>query len=526
MAETFIFIGGWDTSIFPLKEPVSIITVYRIIYSVKKKKHSGTHTTGGSHHKTEHMSKRPAVYELTQATSKKRKTGTTHHTCSHCDYKSSNSGHFRNHWRTHSGEKPFECTTCDYKCTTKAALTIHERRHSGEKPFECKTCNKAFCQSGNLRNHLRTHSGEKPFECKTCGKAFRLSHHLTTHMMRHSGEKPFECKTCDYKCTTSSDLKTHEITHSGEKPFECTTCGKAFSLSHHLKTHERTHSGEKPFECKTCSKAFCRSGDLTTHERTHSGEKPYQCNQPNCVYRAAQKSTLMSHLKSRHDIGKLPCAFCVNEVAILESYKDNHGNHKICRTCHKRVTGRTTRVEKLTMDYLATHYGMTPASQDQKVNGVLCMNYRPDSAYESPFVTKFLEVDEHQHSNKTSYECDERRMGDLAAEIPGVPCVFIRWNPDKYVYHRQGATVDGKVVDYALTKRKCQSLHTRMEYLVAHLRKVDAVFAEWDGEDIRNLPEWVRPGRANLVVHYIYYDRDNETCARSEDVNVQFYQPI
>ena len=81
----------------------------------------------------------------------------------------------------------------------------------------------------------------------------------------------------------------------------------------------------------------------------------------------------------------------------------------------------------------------------------------------------------------------------------------IRWNPDKYVYHRQGATVDGKVVDYALTKRKCHSLHTRMEYLVAHLRKVDAVFAEWDGEDISTLPDWVRPGRANLVVHYIYY---------------------
>ena len=163
------------------------------------------------------------------------------------------------------------------------------------------------------------------------------------------------------------------------------------------------------------------------------------------------------------------------------------------------------------------------------------MNYRPDSVYESPFATKMVEVDEHQHKNKTSYECDERRMGDLAAEVRYlvssnvyrvVPCVFIRWNPDKYVYHRLGATVDGKVVDHALNKRKCQSLQTRMEYLVAHLRKVDAVFAQWDGEDIMTLPEWVRPGRANLVVHYIYYDRDNDTCARSEDVNVQFYQPI
>ena len=44
-----------------------------------------------------------------------------------------------------------------------------------------------------------------------------------------------------------------------------------------------------------------------------------------------------------------------------------------------------------------------------------------------------------------------------------------------------------------LNRRKYQLLRTRVECVGAHLRKIDAVFAEWDGEDIMTLPEWVRP---------------------------------
>ena len=159
------------------------------------------------------------------------------------------------------------------------------------------------------------------------------------------------------------------------------------------------------------------------------------------------------------------------------------------------------------------------------MQGELCMNYRPDSVYESAFVTKVLEVDENQHKYGSLYKCDERRMGDIAAEIPGVPCVFVRWNPDKYKYNRTHATVDGKIVDHALYKKRPHSLTKRMAYLKSHLEKIDAAFAAWDGLDVATLPEWVRPGQANLVVHYLYYDRDTDSCARSDGHNIRFYQP-
>jgi hypothetical protein len=172
------------------------------------------------------------------------------------------------------------------------------------------------------------------------------------------------------------------------------------------------------------------------------------------------------------------------------------------------------------MDYLAEHYQPQAVSRDQRMQGEVCTRYRLDCVYESAFRTLILEVDENQHKHGQPYECDERRMGDLASEIPGVPCVFVRWNPDKYRYNRRNATEDGKIVDHALYKRPCHPLRARLTYLKAHLEKIDAVFEAWDGVDVASLPDWVRPQRANLVVHYLYYDRDTDSCARSEGIQV------
>ena len=39
-----------------------------------------------------------------------------------------------------------------------------------------------------------------------------------------------------------------------------------------------------------------------------------------------------------------------------------------------------------------------------------------------------VEVDEFKHRG-ADYKCDERRMYDIIAKL-GVPCIFIRYNPD------------------------------------------------------------------------------------------------
>ena len=52
----------------------------------------------------------------------------------------------------------------------------------------------------------------------------------------------------------------------------------------------------------------------------------------------------------------------------------------------------------------------------------------PDIRFELFGFDLIVEVDEHAH-RYGNYECDERRMYEIVKQI-GLPCVFIRYNPD------------------------------------------------------------------------------------------------
>lgn len=60
----------------------------------------------------------------------------------------------------------------------------------------------------------------------------------------------------------------------------------------------------------------------------------------------------------------------------------------------------------------------------EKSNGHLY----PDLRWDCGWFHLILEVDEYQHRG-SDYKCDERRMMDIIAKL-GMPCVFIRYNPD------------------------------------------------------------------------------------------------
>ncbi|GBO22452.1 Zinc finger protein 43 [Araneus ventricosus] len=75
--------------------------------------------------------------------------------------------------RTEHGN--FICPECGKSVKWKSLLVEHYRTHTGEKPFPCDKCDKRFSTKYALTTHLRTHTGEKPYECPICKKAFRQS---------------------------------------------------------------------------------------------------------------------------------------------------------------------------------------------------------------------------------------------------------------------------------------------------------------------------------------------------------------
>jgi len=52
----------------------------------------------------------------------------------------------------------------------------------------------------------------------------------------------------------------------------------------------------------------------------------------------------------------------------------------------------------------------------------------PDILFDCEFYFLIVEIDEHKHRG-ANYACDERRMYDIIAKL-GMPCIFIRYNPD------------------------------------------------------------------------------------------------
>ena len=114
-------------------------------------------------------------------------------------------------------------------------------------------------------------------------------------------------------------------------------------------------------------------------------------------------------------------------------------NGRICRYCKSPAQNRLYRKSKefATIQYLKKNLPDHDFIDDGKSIGNHCHkkdknekngHLYPDVRIEFNHYNLIIEIDEFEHRG-ASYKCDEQRMYNIIANM-GIPCVFIRYNPD------------------------------------------------------------------------------------------------
>jgi hypothetical protein len=274
-----------------------------------------------------------------------------------------------------------------------------------------------------------------------------------THCVKHKTlEMSDTNKRCIYKdCITRPSFgingkKTHCAKHREEKMIsvnqkcEYKKCmvqpcyGNDGKYTHCFK-HKTTEMIDN--KNKKCAYSLCTSqapfGPLfqpKTHCFKHASKNMFFKNKPKCpcgepaYYGNINYPVHCENCKLDHEknLVESKCASCGLEYLLTED---------LCSDCgdfyKKSIRGAK---ENAVGDYLKG-FDYKILSHD-KVPDNACSKYRPDFVLDFDTYICIVEVDENQHITYPC-ECEQIRMIQLFQDFGGIPVVFIRYNPDKYI---------------------------------------------------------------------------------------------
>lgn len=108
---------------------------------------------------------------------------------------------------------------------TPKASELQQNEAYRVNPNKCPICNRLLSCRSALRQHYRTHTGERPFRCRLCMRSFTTKGNLKTHIAVHKINPLLNavhsCKICSKKYSTSYALQQHTNIHTGA-PIEMT----------------------------------------------------------------------------------------------------------------------------------------------------------------------------------------------------------------------------------------------------------------------------------------------------------------
>ncbi|XP_069483321.1 zinc finger protein 131 isoform X6 [Ambystoma mexicanum] len=123
----------------------------------------------------------------------------------------------------------------------------NKKQRPGKKIHVCQYCDKQFDHFGHFKEHLRKHTGEKPFQCPNCHERFARNSTLKCHLTacqsgigaKKGRKKLYECQVCNSVFNSWDQFKDHLVLHTGDKPNHCTLCDLWFMQGSELRRHLR-----------------------------------------------------------------------------------------------------------------------------------------------------------------------------------------------------------------------------------------------------------------------------------------------